>query len=600
MITSLMAANLTSAYDGMSEGDFLWVLVGICLVFFMQAGFAMVETGFTRAKNAGNIIMKNLLDFCLGTVAFLILGYGLMHGGDLGGVIGNPSALGEIYTSFTSGDMLKVMFHLVFCATAATIVSGAMAERTNFLSYCVYSFVISLLVYPISGHWIWGGGWLSELGFHDFAGSTAVHLVGGTAAFIGAAILGPRIGKYVPKPGVYDKKGRPVLESKAIPGHSLTLGALGVFILWFGWYGFNGASAYAVNESVARVFITTTVAPAVSTITAMAITWIKYGKPDISMTLNGSLAGLVAVTAGCDVVSVPGAAIIGIVAGFVVVYGIEFIDKKLHVDDPVGAVGVHMMCGATGTVLVGILDMDKGIISGFIYNDALTAGEAFGYFGVQILGVVAVIAWVGVTMTSLFALMKKCKFLRAGREHELAGLDASEHGLASSYADFMPVPSVMLSESSGAQSSEEKSDVPAGSVPVEQSVPVTVTSAVGEHKFTKISIVTRPDKFEALKAAMDAIGITGMTVSQVKGCGTQRGAAQYYRGSKIDIKLLPKVKLETVVTKIPVETVIEAAKKALYTGNYGDGKIFVYDVVNVIRIRTGEEGYAALQDEEEK
>ena len=598
MYSYLTSAQLSDVYSDLSEGDFLWVLVGICLVFFMQAGFAMVETGFTRAKNAGNIIMKNLLDFCLGTVAFLILGYGLMHGSDLGGVIGDPSALGSIYSSYTSGDMLKVMFHLVFCATAATIVSGAMAERTNFLAYCVYSFIISLLIYPISGHWIWGGGWLSQLGFHDFAGSTAVHLVGGTAAFVGAAILGPRIGKYVPKPGVYDKKGRPVLESKAIPGHSLTLGALGVFILWFGWYGFNGSSAYAVDDSVARVFIATTVAPSVSTVTAMAITWIKYGKPDISMTLNGSLAGLVAVTAGCDAVSVPGAAVIGIIAGFVVVFGIEFVDKKLRIDDPVGAIGVHALCGATGTIAVGFFDMDKGVISGFIYNDSLTASEAFGYLGVQILGVAVVILWVGVTMTLLFGVMKKCKFLRANAADELAGLDSSEHGLASSYADFMPVPSVMLSkDSSLPQTTVAYKD---GEVPVSEAIPVSAIPSDGHgHILSKVSIVTRPDKFEALKNAMDAIGITGMTLTQVKGCGLQHGATQYYRGSKIDTKLLPKIKLETVVTKIPVETVVEAAKKALYTGNYGDGKIFVYDVRNVIKIRTGEEGYAALQDEEE-
>ncbi len=593
----LLSAQLSDVYADLTEGDFVWVLVGICLVFFMQAGFAMVETGFTRAKNAGNIIMKNLLDFCLGTVAFLILGYGLMHGSDIGGVLGDPSGLGAIYSSFTSGDMLKVMFHLVFCATAATIVSGAMAERTNFLAYCVYSFVISLVVYPISGHWIWGGGWLSDLGFHDFAGSAAVHLVGGTAAFVGAAILGPRIGKYEPKLGVVDKKGRPVLESKAIPGHSLTLGALGVFILWFGWYGFNGSSAYAVDDSAARVFIATTVAPSVSTITAMAITWIKYGKPDISMTLNGSLAGLVAVTAGCDAVSVPGAAVIGVIAGFVVVFGIEFIDKKLHIDDPVGAIGVHALCGATGTVAVGFFDMNSGVISGFIYNDSLTASQAFGYLGVQILGVVVVVAWVGVTMTIMFALMKKFKFLRASAADELIGLDSSEHGLASSYADFMPVPSVMLSDD--APSPKLVSPYPQGQVPVAAAVPVSTTSTDGDHTFSKVSIVTRPDKFDVLKKAMDDIGITGMTLTQVKGCGLQRGSTQYYRGSKIDMKLLPKIKLEMVVTKIPVQTVVDAAKKALYTGNYGDGKIFVYDVRNVIKIRTGEEGYAALQDEEE-
>ena len=594
MKTTILSADLSSVYSDMSEGDFVWILIGICLVFFMQAGFAMVETGFTRAKNAGNIIMKNLMDFCIGTVAFLAFGYGLMHGADVGGVIGNVADLSVIYSSFTTGDMLKVMFHLVFCATAATIVSGAMAERTNFLAYCIYIFVISLVVYPVSGHWIWGGGWLSQLGFHDFAGSTAVHLVGGVAAFIGAAMIGPRLGKYKKNPAVLDKKGRPVLESKAIPGHSLTLGALGVFILWFGWYGFNGSSAYAVNDSVARVFITTTVAPSVASIVAMTITWIRYGKPDVSMTLNGSLAGLVAVTAGCDVVSVPGAAVIGAVAGFIIVYGVEFVDKKLHVDDPVGAIGVHCMCGAAGTVLVGILDMDKGIVSGFIYNKSLTASQAFSYFGVQVLGVVAVTLWVAVTMTAVFAVMKKLKMLRAGEADELAGLDLSEHGLESSYADFMPVPSVMLSKDGTAELSSGYAE---NDVPEDLAVPVrTVSEGSGEHVFTKISVITRPDKFEKLKKALDEIGITGMTLTQVKGCGMQKGFTNYYRGAKVDVQLLPKIKLEMVVTAIPVQKVIDTAKKALYTGNYGDGKIFVYRVDNVIKVRTGEEGYDALQD----
>lgn len=596
MTATFLSADLSDVYSSLTEGDFLWVLIGICLVFFMQAGFAMVETGFTRAKNAGNIIMKNLMDFCIGTVAFLIFGYGLMHGSDIGGIFGNVADLGAVYSDFTSGDMLKVMFHLVFCATAATIVSGAMAERTNFLAYCIYSFIISVLIYPVSGHWIWGGGWLSQLGFHDFAGSCAVHLVGGVAAFVGAAILGPRIGKYKKNPAVLDKKGRPVLESKAIPGHSLTLGALGVFILWFGWYGFNGSSAYAVNDSVARVFITTTVAPSVASIVAMTITWIKYGKPDVSMTLNGSLAGLVAVTAGCDVVSIPGAAVIGIAAGFIIVYGVEFIDKKLHIDDPVGAIGVHCLCGATGTILVGVLDMDKGIISGFIYNKSLTASEAFSYFGVQLLGVVAVVAWVAVTMSVVFAVMKKLKMLRASEADELAGLDISEHGLESSYADFMPVPAVMLSsDGSPAQPIAEYAD---DTVPEEVALPVRRISeeGKGEHVFTKISVVTRPDKFEKLKSALDAIGITGMTLTQVKGCGMQKGSTNYYRGAKVDVQLLPKIKLEMVVTKIPVDTVVDTVKKALYTGNYGDGKIFVYTVDNVIKVRTGEEGYDALQD----
>ncbi len=593
-MATTLSAQLSEVYSAsLTEGDFLWVLVGICLVFFMQAGFAMVETGFTRAKNAGNIIMKNLMDFCIGTVAFLILGYGLMHGSDIGGVIGNVSDLGVVYTQFVGGDMLKVMFHLVFCATAATIVSGAMAERTNFLAYCIYSFIISLIIYPVSGHWIWGGGWLSQLGFHDFAGSTAVHLVGGVAAFVGAAILGPRIGKYKENLAVIDKKGRPVLESKAIPGHSLTLGALGVFILWFGWYGFNGSSAYAVNDSVARVFITTTVAPAVSSIVAMTITWIKYGKPDVSMTLNGSLAGLVAITAGCDVTSIPGAAIIGVIAGFVVVYGVEFIDKKLHIDDPVGAIGVHCLCGAVGTVAVGIFDMNKGIISGFIYNDALTAKDAFSYFGVQLLGLVAVVAWVGITMSAVFLIMKKIGMLRASKEDELAGLDASEHGLASSYADFMPVPEVMLASSAKEDVKYEES-----SIPVEKALPVIETNTgKGNAIFTKISIVTRPDKFEKLKSALDSIGITGMTVTNVQGCGMQKGNDKYYRGAKLDVQLLPKIKLEAVVTKVPVELVVETARKALYTGNYGDGKIFIYNVLDVVKVRTGERGYDALQDD---
>ena len=596
MFTTL-SSQLSDAYTSanLSEGDFLWVIVGICLVFFMQAGFAMVETGFTRAKNAGNIIMKNLMDFCIGTVAFLILGYGIMHGSDIGGVIGNVGDLSVIYTQFTSGDMLKVMFHLVFCATAATIVSGAMAERTNFLAYCIYSFIISLIIYPVSGHWIWGGGWLAQLGFHDFAGSAAVHLAGGVAAFVGAAIIGPRIGKYKKNPAVLDKKGRPVIESKAIPGHSLTLGALGVFILWFCWYGFNGSSAYGINDSVARVFITTTVAPAVASIVAMVITWVKYKKPDVSMTLNGSLAGLVAITAGCDVVSVPASAIIGVIAGFVVVFGVEFIDKKLHVDDPVGAVGVHCLCGATGTIAVGIFDMNKGIISGFIYNKSLTAGEAFKYFGVQILGVLAVVAWVGITITAVFMIMKKCKMLRASEADELAGLDVAEHGLVSSYADFMPIPEVMLSKDQTDETSSEKQ-----SVPMETAIPVIETNPSSNSSkpvFTKISIVTRPDKFEKLKSSLDSIGITGMTLTSVQGCGMQKGSDKYYRGAKIDVQLLPKIKLEVVVTKVPVELVVETARKALYTGSYGDGKIFIYNVLDVVKVRTGQRGYDALQDE---
>ena len=585
----LLLASMLDSIEGVGgTTGVLWILVGITLVFFMQAGFAMVEAGFTRAKNTGNIIMKNAIDFTIGSFVFWLFGYGIMHGIDNAGIIGTP------INPFGEFDWMHLMFQMVFCATAATIVSGAMAERTKFSAYCVYSMIISLLIYPISGHWIWGGGWLSQLGFVDFAGSTAVHLVGGTSALIGAAILGPRLGKYKRLP---DGK----LESKAIPGHSIALGALGVFILWFGWYGFNGSSTYAFDAAssvlAAKVFVTTTLACSAATLTAMFITWIKYKKPDVSMTLNGALAGLVAVTAGCANVSPLGSTIIGIIAGFVVVFGIEFIDKKLHIDDPVGAIAVHGLCGATGTILVGFFCETNGVISGLIKNDALTVGEAFKFLGVQVLGVITVIAWVTLTMTIVFFLIKKIIGLRVSKEEEIKGLDITEHGLPGAYPDFMPV--TMASSLTGFDGEEAVAD-PVAPADIDDAVKVTkVTACVGTPSpLSKVVILANYEKFEPLKAAMDKIGITGMTVTNVTGCGMQRGgAANYYRGVKMDMKLLPKIKMEIVVAKIPVDTVIETAKKALYSGNYGDGKIFVYDVRDVVRIRTGETGYDALQDE---
>lgn len=549
----------------------LWVLVGAALVFFMQAGFAMVETGFTRAKNAGNIIMKNLMDFCIGTPVFWLVGFGLMFGGtsSLAGSIGGIASEANYGTSMLSNGIpffAFLIFQTVFCATAATIVSGAMAERTKFSSYCLYSFIISLFVYPISGHWVWGGGWLSQLGFHDFAGSAAVHMVGGVAALIGAKFLGPRIGKY-------GKNG----EAKAIPGHSLTLGALGVFILWFCWFGFNGASTTAMEgsaaETAARIFVTTNLAAAVSTCVVMAITWIRYRKPDVSMTLNGTLAGLVAITAGCDTVSPVSAAIIGALAGFVVVFGIEFIDQKLKIDDPVGAVGVHGLNGLLGTVCVGLFSDGSGT-NGL----GLFTGGGVSLLGVQLLGAVSIIAWVAVTMTIAFAVIKKTIGLRVSREEELAGLDIMEHGLESSYAGFLT-----QDDGIGAQS------VPAAAE--------TSAKAGGEsHPLTKISIVTRRNKLEELTKALHEIGVTGMTISEVLGCGMQKGDVEYYRGIKMDVKLLPKVKIEIVVSEIPVDLVVETARRVLYTGQYGDGKIFVYEVENAVKIRTGEDGVAALQD----
>lgn len=564
-----------------SDINTMWVLVAAALVFFMQAGFAMAESGFTRSKNAGNIIMKNLMDFSIGTPLYWLLGFGIMFGTQsaiFGGIdfftLGDYSAILPEGVSFYS----YFIFQTVFCATAATIVSGAMAERTKFSSYCIYSAVISLLIYPISGHWIWGGGWLSNLGFHDFAGSTAVHMLGGVCAFVGAAILGPRIGKY-------DKDGKP----KAIPGHSLTLAALGVFILWFCWFGFNGGSTVSMtdgNASLAgKVFFNTNIAAAVSTVTVMIITWIRYKKPDVSMTLNGALAGLVAITAGCDVVEPWGAAIIGILAGFAVVFGIEFVDKKLKIDDPVGAIGVHMICGALGTILTAF----------FASKDSLVAMEIsrIKFIGVQVLGVVSVAAYTGILATGLFLLLKKTVGLRVSPAEELSGLDLPEHGLASAYADFMP--SVELCSTSS----------PKGEVKIDEAVPVIVkstpenVSVASDVKISKVEILLKQERFEALKNAMIDIGITGMTVTNVLGCGIQKGKPEYYRGVVKEATLLPRIQVEVVVSKVPVRTVIETAKKVLYTGHIGDGKIFVYNVENVIKVRTGEEGYAALQDVEQ-
>lgn len=574
-----------------SSVNTIWVLLGAALVFFMQAGFAMVETGFTRAKNAGNIIMKNLMDFCLGTPIFWILGFGLMFGAGsfIGGYHGIASEANYGNGMLPDGVPFFAffIFQTVFCATAATIVSGAMAERTKFAAYLVYSAVISAIVYPIEAHWIWGGGWLSEMGFHDFAGSTAVHMTGGVAALVGAAILGPRIGKY-------GKDGKP----KAIPGHSLTLGALGCFILWFCWFGFNGASTVSMEgDSIAlagKVFVNTNLAAAIATCVTMAFTWIKYGKPDVSMSLNGSLAGLVAITAGCDAVSPIGAAIIGAVAGILIVLGVEFIDKVLKIDDPVGAVGVHCVNGAFGTLAVGLLADGSTTDKGLFYGGGLKL------LGTQALGVVCVAAWVAVTMIVTFTVIKKTMGLRASAEEEILGMDATEHNLPSSYADFMPsVASIKEIQKQGAKAGVDVT----GSVPMSKAVPVSIKSgsSAGENsKLTKLSIICKPEKLESLKNALNAIDVRGITITNVMGYGTQKGQKSYYRGvERDDVQLLPKVKAEVVVSKVPVETVVNAAKAALYTGNIGDGKIFIFDVENVVKIRTGEVGYDALQGEDD-
>ena len=548
----------------------VWFLIGAILVWFMQAGFAMVETGFTRAKNAGNIIMKNLLDFCLGTIVFVLLGAGLMMGEDaLFGLVGIPNL--DLFTDFANYDWSNFFFNLVFCATTATIVSGAMAERTKFLSYCIYSLVISAVVYPIEAHWAWGGGWLSTLeplfgttgyfgnvAYIDFAGSSLIHFVGGISSLIGAIILGPRWGN--------------------------------VFILWFCWYGFNGAAASDMTQ-LAQILVTTTVATATSTVATMIFTWIKNKKPDVSMTLNGSLAGLVAITAGCAVVDVVGAFFIGAIAGILVDVAVEVLDKKLHVDDPVGAIAVHGANGLWGTIACGFFSTTTGLFYTGNFTQLI----------VQLIGVLAIAAWTTVCMIGLFQLLKHTVGLRAAKIEEIEGLDKHEHGLPSAYADFTPVPlaaEIIEAEDIPAEAMPALAESDAPAVSEVAAIPAVSVKTEGAAKLSKVVILTKQSRFESLKQALNAIGVTGITVTQVLGCGVQKGASEYYRGVKVDMDLLPKVKVEVVVSKVPVSEVVSAARKALYTGHIGDGKIFVYEVEDVIRVRTGESGYDALQDEE--
>ena len=566
----------------------VWFLMGAALVFWMQAGFAMVEAGFTRAKNTGNILMKNLMDFCIGTPMFVLIGFGLLLGEDVMGVVGKPSF--DIFTHYASFDWSNFVFNLVFCATTATIVSGAMAERTKFLSYCIYSAVISAVIYPVEAHWVWGGGWLSQLGFHDFAGSAAIHMVGGLCALVGAAVLGPRIGKYVT-----DGAGK-LVKVNAFPGHNLPLGCLGCFILWLGWYGFNGAAATSV-EQLGSVFLTTTIAPSIATVVCMVFTWLKYGKPDVSMCLNASLAGLVAITAGCDVTDCLGAILISGVAGLLVCFGVWFLDYKLRVDDPVGAVAVHFCNGLWGTIAVGLFATTSAPGNDSIVG--LFYGGGADQLLLQLLGVLSICAWAAVTITLTFLAIRATVGLRVTEEEEIQGLDACEHGLPSAYAGFsiMDVSNTMtmevnentdlgLDEYVSLETDDYKEHAPA---PAAAALPTGIY---------KVAIISRLSHYDRLKKAMNDIGVTGMTVTQVMGCGVQKGAGEKYRGVEMDATLLPKVKVEVIVGNIPVKKVIETAKEALYTGHIGDGKIFVYRVDKVVKVRTGEEDLAALNDVE--
>ncbi len=575
----------------------VWFLIGAAFVFWMQAGFAMVEAGFTRAKNSGNIIMKNLMDFCIGTVMWFLIGASLMLPAadgteDILGIIGTPGF--GVFTDYANFSFSGFVFNLVFCATTATIVSGAMAERTKFSTYCLYSAIISGIIYPIEAHWTWGGGFLAEMGFHDYAGSNCIHMVGGICALIGAAMLGPRIGKFTK-----DKSGK-ITKVNAFPGCNLVIGALGVFILWFGWYGFNGAAATDI-PTLGSVFLTTTVAPAVATVVCMIFTWVKYGKPDVSMCLNASLAGLVAITAPCDVTDCAGAGIIGAISGVLVIFGVWFVDNKLHVDDPVGAVAVHMFNGIWGTIAVGLFATKSapgfalaGIKEGLFY------GGGFSQLGLQLTGMFVTIAWTVVTITIAFAVLKKTIGLRVSEEEEIVGLDTMEHGLASAYSGF----SIMDVSNTMTMAVNENTDlgnddyVTASPAMRNASVSVVKQPDIEASGIYKVVIIAKLSRYDKLRKAMNNLGVTGMTVTQVMGCGIEKGSGEKYRGVEVDATLLPKVKVEVVVSSIPVDDVIEAAKKTLYTGHIGDGKIFVYGVERVVKIRTGEENLAALQDVE--
>ncbi len=596
-----MTEEILSVLNGEVYG--VWFLIGAALVFWMQAGFAMVETGFTRAKNAGNILMKNLMDFCIGTVVFILIGFGLFLGEDVMGILGKPGF--DIFTDYANFDWSNFVFNLVFCATTATIVSGAMAERTKFLSYCIYSAVISAVIYPIEAHWTWGGGWLAQMGFHDFAGSNCIHMVGGTSALVGAYILGPRIGKFVK-----DKAGK-VTKVNAFPGHNLPLGCLGVFILWLGWYGFNGAAATSIPE-LGSIFVTTTIAPSVATVVCMIFTWIKYGKPDVSMCLNASLAGLVAVTAPCDVCDAFGAIVIGAVSGVLVVFGVWFLDNKLHIDDPVGAVAVHFLNGIWGTIAVGLFATEtapafaRGYGDGVSFGANQIAGEGLFYgggfklLGIQLIGLAATMAWTAVTIAITFIVIRALVGLRVSEEEEIVGLDSCEHGLASAYSGFsiMDISNTMTMDVNENTSLGTDEYEAASEVQKNAAVPVVSTLTEPSTGMYKVVIISKLSRYDTLKKAMNDLGVTGMTVTQVMGCGIQKGSGEIYRGVEVDATLLPKVKVEVIVSKIPVDSVIAAAKKALYTGHIGDGKIFVYNVAKVVKVRTGEEDYAALQDVE--
>lgn len=570
--------------------DTLWVFLAAVLVFFMNLGFASLEAGMARSKNTVNILSKNFIVFAVSSLGFMLLGWGLMFGGD-NPLIGTEHLfiLGESDLSFYDDTLTsnvpfwgKFFFQLVFCGTAATIVSGAVAERIKYITFIVFSFVLTLVIYPIVGHWVWGGGWLADLGFLDFAGDTVVHSLGGWAALAGALVLGPRIGKY-------DKDGKP----RAIPGHNMSLAVIGLFVLWLGWFGFNPGSTMSFQNpsDVMHILMTTNTSAIAAVLTATAASWLLLGKPDLGMTINGCLAGLVAITGGCAYISIGNSLLIGAVAGVLVVFAVLFFDR-VKVDDPVGATSVHLCCGVFGTLCIGLF-AQEGVTTLSTKNGLFYGGGA-GLLGTQLLGIAAVGAFVFAASLVLWWVLKKTMGIRVTREEEIAGLDIGEHG-NHAYPDFVPAVESIDYSAEGAEPE------PVGAVPVAEAVPVKEAAPAGERgtpKITKVEIICKESRLEALKAAMTSIGITGMTVSHVLGYGIQQGKPEYYRGAPVEANLLPKVQVDIVVSKVPVPTVVATAKKVLYTGHIGDGKIFVYDVENVVKVRTGEEGYDALQDVE--
>lgn len=573
--------------------DTIWVFLTAILVFFMNLGFASVEAGFARSKNTVNILSKNFIVFAVSSLGFMLLGWGLMFGGDnpfIGTnhlfILGN-SDLSFYNDTLTSNVPFwgKFFFQLVFCGTAATIVSGAVAERVKYISFILFSFVLTLFIYPIIGHWIWGGGWLAELGFMDFAGDTVVHSVGGWAALAGALILGPRIGKY-------GKDGK----VKAIPGHNMSLAVIGLFVLWLGWFGFNPGSTMSFQNpsDVMHILMTTNTAAITAVLTSTATSWIFIGKPDLGMTINGCLAGLVGITGGCAYVSIGSSLLIGAIAGIIVVFAVMFFDK-IKVDDPVGATAVHLCCGVFGTLCVGLFAKDG--VTTLSTKDGLFYGGGFHLLGVQLLGIIAVGAFVFASSSLVWYVLKKTIGIRVSYEEEVAGLDIGEHGNVA-YPDFAPVATVteLANDVEAARLDVIDASSAETTISPDDAIPVVHKEHSGS-KITKVTIITNQNKFSELQEALEKLGITGLTVTNVLGHGMQKGQLTYFLGAPMDSRLLPKIKIDVVICKIPIKTLVDTVQKVLYTGNIGDGKIFIYDVEDVIKIRTKEHGYDALQDE---